>query len=325
MLRRIMVSLVASTLVVLGLAIQPATAAPLPDLQCGVNPTTNVVLRADLTCATSFDIGQDLTTPPITIDLQGHKLTVTAPDAQCRLNQPFLDAARCAIFAETKVLIRNGTVVGSIGLASQPDAGRVSNVLLGGDVWLTAAGGTVAGSVVSGTIHDFGLSATIHGNVIRNGGITFDDSFNGLQLHVTSNRITKSIGPGIFGTVGGGGDFANDVVGEISSNTVSGSQGSGLEISGALANIGTLSIASNHFTNNRADGIRLTAVGDPGDTELGGPVTVSGNVASRNDGHGIDASWITSLTATGTGIVDGGGNVAHNDHLSPSCLGVICA
>jgi hypothetical protein len=323
MFRRFMVALAASTLLVLGLAIQPAGASPVRDLQCGINPTTNVMLRADLTCATSFDVGQDLSTPPISIDLRGHTLTITAPDAPCRLNQPFLDAARCAIFGETKLTVRNGTVIGSIGLASQPQGGRVSDVHVEGDVWLTGSGGAVNQNTIDGTVHDFATTATVHSNWIRGGGITFDDSFNGLEVHFTSNLIRKSPGAGIIGSLGGGGEFPGDVVGEISLNTVTGSVGSGIEIDGALGNVGRLAIALNRLTNNGADGIRLTTAGDEDDTNLGGPVTLFGNVASRNNGHGIDASWITSLT--GTGVVDGSGNIAKGDGLSPKCIGVICS
>jgi hypothetical protein len=321
MLRRIMVSLAVSGLVVIGLAAQPAAAAPLPDLQCGVNPTTSVRLREDLTCTSSFVIGEDLSTPPLSIDLGGHTLTITTPDVGCQASQPLVDPTRCAILGDTKINVRNGTVNGSIGLSSQPDAGRVTAATVNGDVWLSAAGGAVSQSTVSGTIHDLGSVATVHANWIRGGGIVFDDTFTGMVIHLADNHISDSPGAGISGVLGGGGDFPNDVTGEIAGNRVFSSHGAGIEITGALGNVGPLMVAMNRVSGSGGDGISLTGVVDE-DSGLGGPVTVTANNTLNNAGHGIDASWATNLM--GTAIVDGGGNLAHHNGMKPKCLGVVC-
>src|SRR3954466_6710731 len=86
----------------LGLPAQPAGAArpsQLPDLQCGVAPTTDVVLRADLTCDTTLVIPGGQSSVAHIIDLGGHTWT--------SLNGTVL-------IDSSGVTLTNGTIAGSV-------------------------------------------------------------------------------------------------------------------------------------------------------------------------------------------------------------------
>ena len=120
----LLTAVIVGTIVGIGVTGQPAGATTrLPDLQCGVNPTTDVRLRADLTCDTGFAGDADHTGAPlVNIDLGGHTLTVT--NGTCSF------FGRCgAIFNEASV--SNGKVVGDL-----KNVRRVSFVRVTGSVYL---------------------------------------------------------------------------------------------------------------------------------------------------------------------------------------------
>jgi len=73
-------------------------------------------------------------------------------------------------------------------------------------------------------------------------------------------------------------------------------------------------IADNTFAGNAGDG--LTGSGEDPNTALPATVVrVTGNLAVRNAGHGINVINVT----------DGGANRARGNGSSPECLGVVCA
>ena len=43
----------------------------------------------------------------------------------------------------------------------------------------------------------------------------------------------------------------------------------------------------------------------------------------RNGGHGINSEWVVSDPTKG--VVDGGGNRARRNAVSPQCVGVACS
>src|SRR5512142_1623844 len=105
-----------ATGILVALPSYPVDASRVPDLQCGVNPTTSVRLRADLTCSEKFLLPAD--NPPLTIDLGGHQLTFTDPS--CAPGPPI---TRCDITDQSgSATIRNGTVDGSISLGQDHHA-----------------------------------------------------------------------------------------------------------------------------------------------------------------------------------------------------------
>jgi hypothetical protein len=320
MLVRVLVMAATLALVVVGVAQPSASGTLTPELQCGVAPTSSVRLTHDLTCASSVVVD---TTGTISIDLGGHTLTIASPDAPCVAGQPANTQPMCAIDARSAVDLSGGTVVGSVGLAA-PSAGQVEQVVVRGDVWLSGGGGQVENSQIrQGTVYAEGAEDQIDSNVIHAGGISFDDTSNGLQLTISDNFIYNSPGAGIAGMLGGGGEFQNDVTGSVTDNLVFASNGAGIDFAGALTNFGTFAVSGNQLGRNQGDGIRIGGVDDPPTPFVGGPMTLSDNTASRNHGHGIVAGWVSNVD--GTAIVDGGGNTAQHNALSPQCSGVSCS
>ena len=55
-MRRIVAVIVLATGILVALPSYPVDASRVPDLQCGVNPTSSVRLRADLTCTERFTL-----------------------------------------------------------------------------------------------------------------------------------------------------------------------------------------------------------------------------------------------------------------------------
>jgi hypothetical protein len=285
-----------------------------PTLVCGELPTTDVVLRADLTCDTGFHF---VGVPPVNIDLGGHVLSVPGDAGRCTAPGP------CGAIAGA-TSVRNGTVAGTLS-----DIGEISRVLVhGGDVEVapgfSGAGGPASVQrtiVVDGMVRVWGPDVTVAGNVIR-GRVVFESTNRALRnVVVERNWIVKSPGAGVsvspqFGS------FPNDVNGRISRNIIVGSTKGGIEIGGGLSNIGDLRIEANLLMGNGGDGFRSGTDFPIPPSPLGGPVTVSGNLALFNAGHGLDAGWIEGVT--GTGIVDGGGNRAGLNGTSPQCIGVTC-
>jgi hypothetical protein len=313
----------AAVLAILPLKVPSVGATSSTDLVCGDNPVSDVVLSQDLTCASSlvFDAPGD---EPVRIDLQGHTLTITTPDAPCVVNQPPGTQPMCAVVARRPVEIVHGTIAGSLGLASSTDRSLASAVIVEGDVWMSGAGGALIRSRVhEGSVHALGAEDTIQWSVVRGGSISFDDTTSALTLSITHNRVIDSPDAGISGMLGGGGEFQDDVVGDISWNTVEGSLNAGIDFAGSLTNFGAFTLTANNVRANGGDGIRIGGIDDPPTPFVGGPMTLTKNAAIHNEGSGIIAGWVSNVA--GTGIVDGGANTAFNNRTPPPCTGVVCS
>ena len=313
----------AAVVAILPLKVPDVSATTSNDLVCGANPTGDVVLTHDLTCTDSFvfDAPGD---QPIRIDLGGHTVTVTDPAAPCEENQPPGTQPTCAIVARRSVMLVHGTIEGSVGLASSSDRSLISAATVDGDVWMSGAGGDLVRSrVQDGSVHLLGAVDDVKWSVVSGGGITFDDTFTALTLSIEHNRVVGSPGAGISGMLGAGGEFQNDVVGDIAVNTVEGSVNAGIDFAGALTNFGPFDLASNRVTANGGDGIRIGGIDNPPTPFVGGPMTLTNNTARRNAGQGIVAGWVSNVS--GTGIVDGGANTAHSNAVAPPCVGVVCS
>ena len=312
---------VCATLVLatLTLTIAHASATEVPTLQCGVNPTSDVRLDGDLTCASSFVVGDSSATAPITIDLGGHTLTVTAPDAPCRFGLP---GVMCAIFGAGPIHLVNGTVVGSVGLAAVRGPNTLFQVTVAGDVWMSGIGGNVIQTMVQGgSVHAFSSAFALKYSTIRNGGVSFNDLDTRMAIDIDFNQIVHSPGAGIDGVLGQGGEFQDDLTGHIQHNVITGPMVSGISLTGALTNIGQLDLTGDRVLNSGADGILIQGVATPPTPYLGGPVTLTQNSVIQSIGQRINAPWVTNMS--GTAIVDGGQNLAR--HVAPpSCIGVVC-
>jgi len=288
-------------------------------LQCGVNPTGNVRLDHDLVCPHSFVVGASSASAPIKIDLGGYTLTVTRPDAPCRFSQP---VATCAVFGLGPVTLLDGSIKGSVGLASVRAPSRIRGVNIDGDLWMSGVGGRfVASSISDGSVRAYSSTVTIDHNVIHHGGISLNDTDTRMAIEIKHNVIAGSPGVAIAGVFGGGGEFQNDVAGVIQGNVVTNSTGAGIGLSGALTNIGALAIVRNRIFHSGADGIHIEGLAVPPTPYLGGPVTLTQNRVGGSAGYAVNAPWVTNLP--GTAIVDGGGNVGWASGASP-CIGVVC-
>jgi hypothetical protein len=301
------------------LTVAHASATGAPTLQCGVNPTTSVQLESDLTCASSFVIGDSSASDPITIDLGGHTLTITNPDAPCRFGLP---GTKCAVFGTGPVGLVNGTVQGSIGLASVRGPNSLYRLSVVGDVWMSGVGGRAIQTMVTGSVRAFSSTFALKYSTIRNGGVSFNDLDTRMAIDIDFNQIVHSPDAAIAGVLGQGGEFQNDVTGHIDHNIITGPTGAGISLTGALTNIGQLDLTGDRVLNSGADGIHIVGVATPPTPYLGGPVTLTQNSVIQTVGQGINAPWVTNLV--GTAIVDGGQNLARHTGQFPRCVGVVC-
>ncbi len=294
-----------------------ASAAPLPELQCGQPITTSVRLTHDLTCATGFFLlGPADGAVPITIDLGGHTLSVApAGLGGCGFNDPI---RHCAItdYQGISLTIENGTVGGAIGLSAAGESGPeglISRVHVEGDVFIAYSGGTLRDSQVDGAVHAIALTNTIRHDTIH-GGIIISDGTNGLQLTITDNLIVKSPGAGILLQS----SFSlPDITGTIARNVIYRSAGDG--IGGNAENLGNpggsspLAITGNLLLANGGDGIGFLAGSG---IQGGGSATIARNLAAFNHGHGFELTAPESFTTHG--------NIAFANALAPQCVGLVC-
>jgi hypothetical protein len=163
----------------------------------------------------------------------------------------------------------------------------------------TFSGGGFGGSTMSTVI------AT--GNTFRdcNYGITMNDSWttpmqienNIFQRCQTGLRLNGMLGPIV-----------------VQGNSFLDNKSAGMTYLNAFHR--KLTIAGNSFLRNGADGLTGadTNVG-PGPVAGSGPTTVTGNIANRNVGLGLNFTGV---------VTDGGGNRAQLNGNPAQCVGVVC-
>ena len=311
-LRRTALTALLAIGIILGVTL-PATAAGAtraPDLQCGVNPTTDVRLRADLTCTDGFRIAA---ADQVDVDLAGHRLTVT--NGTCSSFGP------CGAISGA-ASVTDGAVTGDL-----KDVGLIKKVRVAGSVYLgeSAPGPSTLdrSAVRNGRVVVFGADATISRSDLvgagpLGGGIVLNDSLRNLSnLSIWGNRIVGA-GISLNDTCAG---CSGDVSGVIASNSISRSTGAGISISGFVPSLGRIEITANTIRDNAGDGISVSSLAPAGIG--GGPVVLTANRLLRNGGHGVNSTW-TSTDPT-LGVIDGGGNVARHNALSPACIGITCS
>ncbi len=297
--------------IILGVTL-PATAAGATGqsaLQCGVNPTADARLSADLTCQDGFRIDP---AHPVAIDLAGHTLTV--------VNGTCTNFGPCGAISGAAA-VTGGSVVGDL-----KDVGLTRKVRVTGSVYLgesTSGPSTLDRSAVrNGRVGIFGPDATVTQSMISGtsalgGGIQLLDSLRNLSnVTITGNYLSDA---GIS-LVDSCGSCAGDVSGLIAHNTISRSPGAGISITGFISSLGRIEVTSNTIRFSVGDGIHVSSSSPSG--LGGGPVVLTGNRLNRNGGHGVFSDW-TSTDPT-LGLLDGGGNVALHNGLSPACVGVTC-
>lgn len=289
----------------------PADAAERPSLECGVQPTTDVRLREDLTCDATIGSWASTSTPTtVDVDLGGHTLTVT--NGTCSYFW------RCgALFNVASV--SNGTVIGDL-----KDVRQVRRVHVRGSVYFAENfTGTwlMDRSIVSGgRVGLFGSNVTLSNNRIYGsgplgGGIQFLDALHNVSnITIVANRLS-GVGINMYDSCG---SCAGDIQATIRRNTI---VGGGISITGQLESLGPIDIVDNTIRHTTGDGLFVAAPFLPATS--GGPVTVTGNRFGDVAGRAVNVEWMPP--EPGSGVIDGGGNVAVRVGTKPACIGIICS
>lgn len=308
-----------AVLVVIAVA-APAAAAKAPPrttVTCGQVVTKSIRVANDLSgCGR---VGLEVGAPHITIDLDGHTIAGTGPDAL---------GSGVASREFDGVIVRNGTVRNFFaGVSIDQAAGNVIDRM--------ASRGNTHGYLVSESSHAAitdsfaadGFSGAVLGFLTTNSRVSrfrAVDVVDGVAVSILAvgNLVERSeaIGTEIgfhvhesdrntvirnratgnrFGVLVDGSSDENRILG----NDVRGATDTGIRAAEASRNV----IEENFVTRSAGDGI---FVGHPG----------SGNVLARNRAFENGLLGINAESAA----VDGGGNRAHGNGDPRQCVGVVC-
>lgn len=197
-----------------------------------------------------------------------------------------------------------GGTIGSLGDAYEADLRLVDNEI--GSLEAQESRWELRDNRIDGRVHLFDpAAAVVTGN-------RFDGPDS--QLHLNGLAPDTDVVDNVF-TAGKGmlvEYWRDDAELTVARNRFVGNLGTGLAIDRAAdgpSNDFSVAVTANRFVANAGSGMTVRW-GDQASV-----VTVGGNVAGRNDGHGIDAP----------GATDGGGNRATANGTSPDCIGVACA
>jgi hypothetical protein len=214
-----------------------------------------------------------------------------APDARVLGNRTAANANSGILAADSpRVIVRGNASAGH----GNPDTGGI--------VLLATPDGLVEGNLLqddyTGISLENGTTQTkVRANAIRGGGagiVVLDSDGNA----VLDNDVADAGEVGlVLGEFGGDGSDANTVA----RNVVRGAHDGVLVEGGSSANV----LRDNLSAHNAANGF---LVQDPGNT-------LAHNTAKRNGARGIQAV---------AGTIDGGGNRASGNGVSPQCAGVMC-
>jgi hypothetical protein len=292
--------------------------APLTTITCGQRITTSIRVANDLTCA-----GLILTAAGrgVTVDLNGRTLRSTALGPPCASFPPPTFPPSCTIDIGEGATLTNGKLrgaqVGSRG-------GQITDVQATNSSFHLAVAGLHRSQLMDGTVHFWGGSQITRNRLVRTPLVT-DNAFRGsCCFTIADNTLRDSVvqWPGATASIAvvGSVAFPQDISGEIVRNDIRGGTGDGIRVSTWIS-LGALEVADNTVTGVRGDGIVVggsdASPPAPPGWPTPGPVTMRGNRAVANGGHG--------LVIEGTvAVVDGGGNMAAANRVSPQCVGLVC-
>lgn len=304
-------------------------------IQCGQDVTTDVVLTHDLHCTVlpAFRI----VAPGVTVDLGGHTVS-TAPEfpGLCGLiAYEEYSPGMCGVeILERSTTLTNGHLedveVGVLPDRLTPGEPVDLNRLFTRRTDLHLTNARLHHSLVTEgrvVLFGYGGGPRIDHNWFHSTPLSLINiQYGVLDFTIESNILASSPSYGIELDVTGPYP-PPDVTGSIIGNWIVNSKLDGIREPGMFGaegtpSLGPLTVADNLLVGNGGDGIFLVGSLDyplyPG-ALLGGPVTVTGNRALLNHGHGI----VVNLTG-GKGVSDGGGNRAWLNRLRPACIGVDC-
>jgi parallel beta-helix repeat protein len=273
---------------------------------CGSTITTSVTLVSDLKCPEGLVVSGD----GVTLDLGGHILRGTG-------------AGTGVSVTGAQVTVRDGTVRGF------REGIRVSAPFPSGDTRLARLSvirnevGVVAGSPV-GRIEESSVSENTQDGIRMNGatdwtidGVTMmRNGADGLSLVFTRNvslRNNLVTGNGRSGIE----SFVHADLTVVEQNVVAGNARFGITVRDS-----TTRVLHNVVRNNGATGIALLE--DEGGPAFAQFYEITGNVSSKNGGAGITACVRVGDDMCAGGMVDGGGNLARFNGVTPECVNVDC-
>jgi hypothetical protein len=300
----------------------PAAAAEPPprDPACGppdsaiAGITADERLTHDVVCTfMAFDTAA-------TIDLAGHTLSVGnihndgRADAETFINGRLIITN--GMFSSGNIHLRHVRETGSLQL--ETGGLFLERSTFDGDLSIGLGalnGGTF--SAVGSFMH--GNTATVGGRIAVTRSVIVGNAFTdnhaaGIRFAVDHSLIAGSL------TIDPDDPFPpGDVQGDVSHNLF---LGGGLVLAGfGMIGLGPTTITDNVVLHNPAyNGITVGSNRQLGST-VSGPVTLAGNLAIGNHGHGIDAESSGGIQPQ---IIDGGHNRAFLNQTDLQCVGVAC-
>jgi hypothetical protein len=274
---------------------------------CDSTITSSVTLTSDLKCpADGFVVSGD----GVTLDLGGHVVRGAAGGTGITV-------------AGAHVTVQNGTVRGfreGIHVAAPFDAGdsrlaRLSVIRNEVGVVVASPIGRIEESAISentldgirlSRVSDWSVDST---TMVRNGA-------DGVSLVLTQDvRITRSVvtSNGRSGIEG----FVHADRTLVDENVVAGNSLFGITVRNS-----TTRVLRNVVRNNGATGIALLE--DEGGPAFAQFYEITGNVSSKNGGAGISACVRDGANPCAGGMIDGGGNAARLNGVTPQCVNVVC-
>jgi len=229
---------------------------------------------------------------------------------------------------------------------------------VGSGIALAASGATVAGGAVHGFetgVRVFGSAATVReitatgngtglvaiggdGGSITNSDFSQNSSYGvwvrASRWTFTNSHMSHNGGDGFFA-------FSGSIGLTLSGNQASGNGGAGIRFSD-FDDLATIS--RNNASLNGGDGIVVSSssgvvTGNTAHHNAGNGITrseccglqfalnelIAENVAEGNGGYGIQScTRLSSAEPCAAGMVDGGGNFARHNGLTPECVNVVC-
>jgi hypothetical protein len=274
---------------------------------CGSTITSSVTLMSDLKCPVD---GLVVSGDGVTLDLGGHVVRGTGGGTGITV-------------AGGHVTVQNGIVRGfreGIRVSAPFDVGdsrlaRLSVIRNEVGVVVASAIGRIEESSISentqdgirlNRVSDWSIDSA---TMVRNGvdGVSMVLTQN---VSITHDLVTGNGRNGIAGFV-----HADRTL--VEENVVAGNTASGITLRNS-----TTRVLRNVVRNNGATGIALLE--DEGGPAFAPFYEITGNVSSKNGGAGITACVRDGANPCAGGMIDGGGNIARFNGVTPECVNVVC-
>ncbi len=274
---------------------------------CGATITVDTTLDENLRCSGD---GLLVAADGVTLDLNGH--TVRGAGTGLGIT-----------VTGTEVTVKNGSVRGfeqGVRVAYPGHHSTLAGLTAkenntGLLVWAaddtTVVDSNFSHNTTSG-IWERALRSTVEDSRIsHNGGDGFYAYAFSIGLKLIGNEFNDNGGSGIHF------DDSDDLS-TVSGNDASRNVGDGIQVYNS-----TGSYTGNTTRQNQRNGISLY---DQAGLNFAQHELIADNISNGNGAYGIQAcTWLSNQELCGPGIVDGGGNVARHNGLTPECVNIVCS